>query len=44
MYAGSSLAMDFTAVVKTHGESGGSIFVCIKVMSKNVATVNSQRQ
>jgi hypothetical protein len=45
IYAGSILAMDFVAVEKTHGESGGSIFVCIKVMSSSVAaTVNSQGQ
>jgi len=45
IYAGSILATDFLAVEKTHGESDGSIFVCIKVMSNSVAaTVNSQGQ
>jgi len=44
-YAGSILVVDSIAVEKTLGESGSSIFVCIKVMSNNVtATVNSQSQ
>jgi Na+/alanine symporter len=43
--AGSILATDFKAVEKKHEESGGSIFVCNKVMSNNVeATVSSQGQ
>jgi len=45
IYAGSILAMDFLAVEETHGESGGSIFVCIKVICNSVAaTVNTQGQ
>jgi hypothetical protein len=44
-YAGSILVVDFIAVEKTHGEIGGSICVCIKVMRNNVtATVNNQGQ
>lgn len=45
MYAGSILVTDFIAAEKTHGESGVSIFVCIKVMNNSIAaTVNIQDQ